>query len=67
MHFISVEECKSAWKSMKDSNRYQIKKKVGKSGSSGGDILTETQETDEIQWDLEEDLSFLPNTSKKRR
>lgn len=63
----NVEECKKAWISLKDSNRYRKKINPKKSGSSGGVRMGDVDEEVEIvEWEFQKDLDFLPDVSKSR-
>lgn len=63
----NVEECKKAWISLKDSNRYHKKINPKKSGSSGGVRMDDGDEDVEIvEWEFQKDLAFLPDVSKSR-
>ncbi|XP_067644556.1 uncharacterized protein [Eurosta solidaginis] len=64
----SVEECKAAWVSLRESYRYRAKAtNKFKSGSAGGEQLSEPYFNEDIDWEFAEEMSFLPNVSEKRR
>lgn len=71
MFFIyAVAECKKAWQSLKDSRRYNIKKKKFKSGSglnedTSIDMVSE-EETD-LSYAYADVMDFMPNTTYQRQ
>ncbi|XP_036340807.1 uncharacterized protein LOC118750185, partial [Rhagoletis pomonella] len=64
----SVNECKLAWTSLRESYRYRAKgAQKSKSGGAGGDNIPEPIYNDSIDWEFSADMSFLPHVSQKRR
>ena len=68
-NFILVEECKSAWKSLRDSMRYHISRaQKKKSGSQALDYEGDEElHNDDIEWEFAEDLMFLKSNSAESR
>lgn len=53
---------------MRDSFRYRAKvAEKGKSGSHGGEALTEPSLPETVDWEFSDVMSFLPNVSQKRK
>lgn len=69
-YFDLVDECKSVWKSLKDSLRYHKSRarKVGKSGSSA-EIELECDDaiTEDIDWEYSEDMAFLESAAPENK
>ncbi|XP_039968278.1 uncharacterized protein LOC120780069 [Bactrocera tryoni] len=64
----SVDECKSAWISMRESYRYHARvANKNKSGSDGGEVLETPSFSENVDWELAEEMSFLMNVSHKRK
>ncbi|XP_055855003.1 uncharacterized protein LOC129918440 [Episyrphus balteatus] len=66
----TIEECRVAWKSLRDSLRYHsVAKKKQKSGSAANADLNEENLSEEscIDWEFAEYLSFLTPISSKRK
>ncbi|KAL7723406.1 hypothetical protein ACLKA6_015980 [Drosophila palustris] len=63
----SEDECKVAWKSLRDSNRYHCKVAGKKSGSAGGLGPQQPRANDAVEWHLAPYMSFLPEMSSQRR
>lgn len=66
----TVEECKAAWKSIRDSRRYFMNaSRKKRSGSVGGEPIEAPEVGDNVllDWELGDDLSYLPDISKKRK
>ncbi|XP_049306186.1 uncharacterized protein LOC125776696 isoform X3 [Bactrocera dorsalis] len=64
----SVDECKSAWISMRESYRYHARvAHKNKSGSDGGEVLETPSFSENVDWVFAEEMSFLMNVSHKRK
>ncbi|KAM8701450.1 hypothetical protein ACLKA7_000082, partial [Drosophila subpalustris] len=63
----SEDECKVAWKSLRDSYRYHCKVAGKKSGSAGGVGPQQPRANDAVEWHLAPYMSFLPEMSSQRR
>ncbi|KAL7726442.1 hypothetical protein ACLKA6_004582 [Drosophila palustris] len=63
---LDVNECKSAWASLRDSLRYH-RSKLAKSGSAGGIALGQPRVNENIDWQFAEHMAFLPVMSLERR
>ncbi|KAL7731392.1 hypothetical protein ACLKA6_001417 [Drosophila palustris] len=65
-----VQDCKAAWRSLRDSYKYHIKasdRKRKKSGSAGGVGPQPPRANDTIEWHLAPHMAFLPDLSTQRR
>ncbi|EAT41210.1 AAEL007133-PA [Aedes aegypti] len=62
----TCDMCKTAWISLRESHRYRKKIVQKKSGSEGGEPLPGPSSSC-LEWEFAEDLSFLPDTSRKRK
>ncbi|KAL7723541.1 hypothetical protein ACLKA6_000129 [Drosophila palustris] len=65
-----VQDCKSAWRSLRDSYKYHIKaseKKRAKSGSAGGVGPQPPMANEAVEWHLAPYMAFLPELSMQRR
>ncbi|KAM8702403.1 hypothetical protein ACLKA7_007734 [Drosophila subpalustris] len=66
----AVQDCKSAWRSLRDSYKYHIKaseKKRAKSGSAGGVGPQPPMANEAVEWHLAPYMAFLPELSMQRR
>ncbi|XP_067616209.1 uncharacterized protein [Eurosta solidaginis] len=65
---LSKPECKAAWISLRESYRYREKvARKAKSGSDGGEPLSEPSISESVDWEFAAEMSFLPNVSQKRK
>ncbi|KAL7725200.1 hypothetical protein ACLKA6_018689 [Drosophila palustris] len=65
-----LQDCKSAWRSLRDSYKYHIKaseKKRAKSGSAGGVGPQPPMANEAVEWHLAPYMTFLPELSMQRR
>ncbi|KAL7726117.1 hypothetical protein ACLKA6_002587 [Drosophila palustris] len=67
---LKVQDCKSAWRSLRDSYKYHIKaseKKRAKSGSAGGVGPQPPMANEAVEWHLAPYMAFLPELSMQTR